>query len=235
MRAFFLALIFTAASCSSGNAPTMMVRKDMGSGLAICPDHPENCQGKCCGSNCTDTTIDANNCGTCGNKCPAGLVCKAGVCGCLPSGVACGMGQSCCPNTGCHSLDSDVNNCGGCGSMFACGTGAKCMSGKCVCGGITCAAGQSCCNGVCASTCMSSSMPDMAMGSSSNMPLCDCTGLALTSNPLNPSAPPDQCPVSHMCVQKDCCAEDIPLAGLGIPGIPPCNDPTPCQTSLTPQ
>jgi hypothetical protein len=232
MRAFFLALIVTAASCSSGNAPTM-VRRDMGSGSFICPDHPENCQGKCCGSTCTDTMTDAYNCGTCGNKCPMGLVCKGGTCGCLPSGVACGMGQTCCPNTGCHSLDSDVNNCGGCGSSFACGTGAKCMSGKCVCGGVTCAAGQSCCNGVCASTCMSSSTPDMAMSSGGTGPLCDCTGLMLISNPFDPTAPPDQCPATHMCVKKDCCQEDLPL--IGLPGIPPCNDPTPCQTSLTPQ
>jgi hypothetical protein len=34
----------------------------------------------CCASVCTNTQTDNNNCGACGNKCPTGKTCKAGVC-----------------------------------------------------------------------------------------------------------------------------------------------------------
>lgn len=33
-----------------------------------------------CGGACVDTRNDPQNCGTCGNACPAGLACSAGAC-----------------------------------------------------------------------------------------------------------------------------------------------------------
>jgi hypothetical protein len=64
---------------------------------------------------------DANNCGTCGHVCGAGLVCCAGECAditssnlnCSACGKACGAGKTCC-SSACFDTTSDVNHCGDC-------------------------------------------------------------------------------------------------------------------------
>ncbi len=38
----------------------------------------------CCGGACTELDQDAQNCGSCGNVCPTGVNCVAGVCDCGP-------------------------------------------------------------------------------------------------------------------------------------------------------
>jgi hypothetical protein len=182
-----VALLVTAAllggcSDSSGGA------RDMAGVGTICPGHPEQCQGQCCGKVCTDTKLDIHNCGGCGMLCDKNLVCAGGNCGCLPQGVACGLGQTCCGGAGCKSLDSDIKNCGACG-MSCDGTGVKCTSGKCTCGGVACAAGQTCCGGTCMASCPTAP-PDMATAGAK---LCDCTNTAT------------QCFFSGQCVGPDCC------------------------------
>jgi hypothetical protein len=155
--------------CAAANTPTG--NDGSTGGHAICPDHPDQCGGKCCGNKCIDTTLDPNNCGDCGNACGAGQLCRSGSCGCLPSGAMCGTGQTCCSSAGCKSLMSDVNNCGACGN--ACGTGGSCTNGMCTCGGMTCGANQKCCSGTCMSSCATDmGMPDM---STSGGGLCQCS------------------------------------------------------------
>jgi hypothetical protein len=95
----------------------------------ICPAHPEQCGGTCCGTECLDTSNDPRHCGDCTTTCGTGMICLGGHCGCPPNGIACGMGQTCCGMSGCASLDSDIRNCGGCG--HACDPGQLCMSGMC--------------------------------------------------------------------------------------------------------
>ncbi len=62
-----------------------------------------------CNGTCTDTSIDAQNCGACGNKCPPESTCIDGTCSspCLP-------GQTSCNGT-CVDISADSQNCGACG------------------------------------------------------------------------------------------------------------------------
>ncbi len=222
----FAALSFGVGCSSSGNGNGG--KKDMGTtggGGGICPAHPENCSGTCCGSGCVDTSIDIKNCGGCNAACTAGTVCMGGHCGCLPSGAPCSGTQTCCPNAGCADLTSDIRNCGACG--HACGDGSSCVAGICRCGTVTCTGTQICCSGNCAdSTACTVSMPDMAMPG--GLPLCNCMML------VDPTGSNNQCPVTSQCVGNNCCAEDQALCATF--GCPPgtCVDPTPCQTSVTP-
>ena len=59
----------------------------------ICPGHPDQCGGKCCGATCIDVSHDPHNCGDCGTVCPVGTVCLGGSCGCPPHGDKCSLGQ----------------------------------------------------------------------------------------------------------------------------------------------
>jgi hypothetical protein len=104
-----LALAGCGASGRNGSNP----------GQGICPAHPSQCSGKCCGDKCIDVARDPFNCGDCGVACPTGTVCLGGACGCPPFGDKCSLGQSCCGALGCVSLQSDIRNCGGCGVRCA--------------------------------------------------------------------------------------------------------------------
>jgi hypothetical protein len=198
-------LLLGCASSSSSNGHDAGV----GGGSALCPTHPENCGGTCCGSTCVDTNNDPTNCGGCHIGCSDGEVCQGGHCGCAPSGIACGMGQSCCNAVGCKSLASDANNCGACG--VSCGPGGLCTNGHCSCGNMTCSAAEVCCNGTCQSSCVN----DMgqALDLSSSGALCQCS---------------DHCQndPSGTCVGPDCCGA---AALLGA-----CAFSSTCQVNLAP-
>jgi hypothetical protein len=198
----------TVAGCAGTTTPPG--DKDGGSGLRICPDHPEMCGGTCCGATCVNSDIDPRNCGDCGRTCVNGELCQGGRCGCLPTGAPCGANQTCCNGVGCKSTNSDAFHCGGCG--IQCGPGGTCMNGQCRCGAATCGTGQVCCNGTCAATCatdMGAGSPDMAGQSG----LCQCS---------------DHCasdPLINWCLGPNCCYSSglLMLCTIG-----------PCQINMNP-
>jgi hypothetical protein len=78
----------------------------------------------CCndtqGFRCADTTSENNNCGSCGNQCRNGQVCRDGVCDCPDGLSAC--------NDACVDTDTDPDNCGSCGHVCDSRT---CTNGAC--------------------------------------------------------------------------------------------------------
>jgi len=116
--------------------------------LAACSDRFDKGGGsKCnpgldsCGSACVDFNSDPDNCGSCGNACPAAQGCGSGQC--LDS---CPTGLDDC-NRACVDLNTDPFNCGACGSP--CGKGQVCAGGQC---GQTCPSGTEKCGSNCVDT-----------------------------------------------------------------------------------
>jgi hypothetical protein len=91
-----------------------------------------------CSNGCTDVQSDIQNCGACGNPCPANTLCSRGQCvaGCQTGLAACGER--------CVDLQSDEANCGSCGT--ACPAGSVCSAGQC---SLSCQQGLTNCNGRC--------------------------------------------------------------------------------------
>jgi len=71
----------------------------------------------------TELQTSPTHCGACGNACPMGQVCTAGMC-------ACPAGQTLCAGR-CVSTQTDNAHCGACNN--ACPAGQSCMAGACVC------------------------------------------------------------------------------------------------------
>jgi hypothetical protein len=106
-----------------------------------------------CGTACVDVNRSNQHCGACGNACPLGSICTAGVCDCQSERVACG--------DACVDLARDAENCGQCG--IACGAYEICLAGNCECAQTLC--GSACTDlqndprncGQCARDCLDSS------------------------------------------------------------------------------
>jgi hypothetical protein len=93
---------------------------------------------QCCGGACLDLNSDPNNCGVCGQRCPADTTCQWGLCltpvNCAnaTNGEACWLGAGlpegiCCEGS-CVSWNAEPN-CGGCGRT--CPAGFPCQWGSC--------------------------------------------------------------------------------------------------------
>lgn len=88
-----------------------------------------------CANSCTNRMTDPDNCGSCGNVCPAynstDRTCTSGKCSnaCLSGYYECNQN----PADGCESDLHDNNNCGRCGKV--CGTGWFCLGSQCATGG----------------------------------------------------------------------------------------------------
>ncbi|WP_437711740.1 hypothetical protein WMF45_41190 [Sorangium sp. So ce448] len=74
-----------------------------------------------CGAGCAYLDRDVENCGACGNTCPASQRCDQGAC-------ACPVNYGLCGGT-CKSIRSNTN-CGSCGKK--CGSGTHCDGKKCI-------------------------------------------------------------------------------------------------------
>ncbi|MDF2691979.1 MAG: Tryptophan synthase alpha chain [Labilithrix sp.] len=84
--------------CSAGQCQAFCIEH-----FADCNDTPDD--------GCEASLLDdAENCGSCGAKCPSGVACLRGKCGCPPGKTQCG--------DACVDLAADSANCGSCG--FSC-------------------------------------------------------------------------------------------------------------------
>jgi hypothetical protein len=144
----------------------------------------------------TSVLADANNCGSCGNKCAAApnatASCLAGNCildKCLNGFTDCDMK----PQNGCETnTGTDINNCGQCGNV--CANGLVCKNGSCTC---------QACN---FPNAMSSCVNNMCMMGACNAGFADCNKL-----------PNDGCEVSTDTDPKNCgsCGNVCPM---NLPG-----------------
>ncbi len=156
----------------------------------ICQPNSTNCKITgcaagltCCGTTCVNTSNgDINNCGGCGDTCPAGTtMCQNGAC-CTSYACSvsiCPAGQNRC-NNACVDPSSDPNNCGGCD--ISCPPGSGCANSVCTAtcnGGPVCAGVQSCCGSGCTDT---------------------------TSDPNNCGSCGNFCPPGFSCVYSTCTA-----------------------------
>jgi hypothetical protein len=98
-----------------------------------CPGGQTLCAGKC-----VDITTDIDNCGACGNACPASHVCENQTCK-----LVCASALTDCSGK-CVQLQNDEMNCGSCGAQ--CSVGYECLGGKCE---LSCTAGLTNCGNVC--------------------------------------------------------------------------------------
>ncbi|AKU95072.1 Tryptophan synthase alpha chain [Labilithrix luteola] len=130
--------LYVATRCSNGQCKPFCSQ----SGLLDCNGLiDDGCE--------TQIAIDANNCGSCGNKCADGQPCNNGVCGCAPGQVIC--------NGQCVDIASDRNNCGACGNVCPIGSkpcdpkdippNSKYTCSQGVCGKFVCNGGFADCNG----------------------------------------------------------------------------------------
>ena len=100
---------------------------ESGECIGGCCDKASNCcpGGRPGSGTCTNVLSDPDNCGHCGNACPAGQRCSGGACV-----TTCPPGKTLCGHT-CVDTTRDITNCGQCGNI--CGTSFPgCCGGQCV-------------------------------------------------------------------------------------------------------
>ena len=117
--------------CPPGQSPNRKGDCSCPSGTNPCPD------------GCFDRNGDVNNCGSCGNVCPAGAECRKGECRCPSGTVAC---SGICRTQA--SFADDPSNCGGCGVVCPLGAPGTCQGASIctagVCGFLPAREGMGC-------------------------------------------------------------------------------------------
>ena len=93
-------------------------------GTCSCYTNYSECPGPEGGTICTQELLDSDNCGGCGNICPAGNSCLGGVCTC--DLTTCPLRDG---GTVCTDPESDPMNCSNCG--IVCPLGEGCSLGMC--------------------------------------------------------------------------------------------------------
>jgi hypothetical protein len=181
-------------------------------GLAICDDK------------CVDTKRDKRNCGACGSKCPAGVDCFNGKCGCEEGERKCGEeccseDRLCCKHQCC---DEGVTACDGPGRSCGCPEGAS------LCGGACCGEGRLCCNDDCCNEDVS--FCDFTTGACCP-PSRTCDGKCCAAGETCVSGaccPADRvcgdtcCPVGGTCSSGVCKDAECPQGYLNIRGVQCC-------------
>jgi hypothetical protein len=107
--------------------------------IGACAAGFRNCDGSATNGCEVSASTDGNNCGACGNVCPGGQVCSAGVCT-----TTCGAGLSVCGGA-CTNTTFDPGNCGGCGMACPSRASATSFCAASVCG-FRCNTGFADCN-----------------------------------------------------------------------------------------
>jgi hypothetical protein len=150
----------TSRGCSAGQtcveyasgtvcAPTSCARLPEGDVCATNDADGAAQAGYCCGGSCMAFSTDADNCGACGRRCPAGEICVGGNCvppvecvatadatPCpLPNGV-----QGMCCGGACVDVHTDASNCGSCARV--CPTGSTCQPASTAFGNAQCVDGS---------------------------------------------------------------------------------------------
>jgi len=139
---------FTTDGGASGGSGTAGGSGGTAGGSGTAGGAPLPIASRCAGSmiecdyRCVDPSIDESNCGSCGVRCGAGLVCNQGSCETLPSDC---VVKSCPGDFGCNPQTRTCML--QCFSDADCRGGARCSGGTCDCPGYSVACGNFCVSG----------------------------------------------------------------------------------------
>lgn len=175
-----------------------------------CPPGLTNCDGLC-----RDIAVNADHCGTCGNACAAGQMCRSGVCVDCTCAQPCPAGQTRCGNV-CVNLQTDPTHCGSCTTV--CGSGQVCVNGQCATG---CPPGFTSCGGACVDL-----NSDLAHCGACNRPCvsrgCEnvtCRAGSCTREPVDARCDDGNPCTNSMCIAETGTCSHVPLAnGTDCPG-----------------
>lgn len=180
-----------------------------------CPAPAQICNGAC-----VDTTVDPNNCGTCGTICSAPLYCMSGQClliGCPGTEAIC--------NDACVDTTTDPSNCGNCDHV--CAPGEACTDSACgACQGATVDCNGTCVDlqssfancGACGSACpvgaLCTNADCVCPGSTVS---CNGTCTDLSQDSANCGTCGNVCAMTELCTGGQCVA--CPAGTTNCPGV----------------
>ena len=159
---------------------------------------------------CVNTSINKNNCGSCGNACPANQICSDGQCTVRTvQRHSCDAGLTQCGPLTCADTSSDRDNCGSCGTT--CTAKQQCLNGVC----IAVASEANPCSAVhqakCGGACVDTKTDNQNCGGCGNQcgqgtTCCNgaCTDTGRGQDPKNCGGCGWVCPAGLDCIQGQC-------------------------------